>query len=362
MAARPTGDHEATLNLTLAVVASSDAPALLLESDLRVLAASMSFCVAFQIDPASAPGRLVFELGAEEWDDPRLRSLLNATLSSVVGVEAYEMDLDRPGQAPRRLVLKAQRLAEGDAGHSKVLLTVLDVTDARAAEKFKDDLLREKAVLLQEVQHRVANSLQIIASVLLQSARKVNSEETRGHLRDAHHRVMSIAAVQHHLAASRVGEVELRPYFIQLCQSIAASMIHDHEQLSLEVAADESTVMAEVSVSFGLIVTELIINALKHAFPDGRSGKVSVDYKSQGPNWALSVSDNGVGISREGQGARPGLGTSIVEALAKQLRADVRIADGHPGTVVSIVHTEVVAANVVANLEPTPAAASGFYP
>ena len=78
---------------------------------------------------------------------------------------------------------------------------MLDVTDARIAEKLKDDLLKEKAVLLQELQHRVANSLQIIASVLMQSARRVQSDEARTHLQQAHQRVMSVASLQHHLAA-----------------------------------------------------------------------------------------------------------------------------------------------------------------
>ena len=77
------------------------------------------------------------------------------------------------------------------------------------------------------MQHRVANSLQIIAGVLIQSARKVQSEETRGHLRDAHQRVMSIAAVQQHLAQSEAKDVALRPYLTQLCESLAASMISD---------------------------------------------------------------------------------------------------------------------------------------
>ena len=77
------------------------------------------------------------------------------------------------------------------------------------------------------MQHRVANSLQIIAGVLIQSARKVQSEETRGHLKDAHQRVMSIAAVQQHLAESEALDVALRPYLTQLCESLAASMISD---------------------------------------------------------------------------------------------------------------------------------------
>lgn len=76
-------------------------------------------------------------------------------------------------------MLNAQKLNYGNTDQIRLLLSVSDVTDARLAEKLKDDLLREKAILLQEVQHRVANSLQIIASILLQSARKVQSEESR---------------------------------------------------------------------------------------------------------------------------------------------------------------------------------------
>ena len=145
------------------------------------------------------------------------------------------MDLKRPGREPRRLVITAHQLDYGDAANVRLLLAVSDVTDARLAEQLKDDLLREKAILLQELQHRVANSLQIIASVLMQSARRVQSDETRGHLHDAHSRVMSVAALQQQLAASRLGDVELRAYFTELCESIGASMIRDHDKLSLTV-------------------------------------------------------------------------------------------------------------------------------
>ncbi len=76
----------------------------------------------------------------------------------------------------------------------------------RADARLKDDLVREKAILVQELQHRIANSLQIIASVLMQSARRVQSEEARGHLHNAHHRVMPIAAVQKLLSTSAGGQ------------------------------------------------------------------------------------------------------------------------------------------------------------
>ena len=115
-------------------------------------------------------------------------------------------------------------------------------------------------------------------------------------------------------------------------------MVRDHDRTSLAVSADESIATADISVSLGLIVTELVINALKHAFPDGRDGKILVDYRGPGGAWTLSVADDGVGMPGDQAEIRPGLGTSLIEALAKHLHASVRVADADPGTTVSIIH------------------------
>jgi two-component sensor histidine kinase len=335
MAAGPPLQSAVANKLALAMVAVSTAPLVLLDGELKIIAASRSFFRAFGLRPDDGPGRDLSELGHGEWAIPKLRSFLRATLTSATNLGAYHIDLKRAGHGDRQLVMEGHRLDEGDG--VSLLLTVSDVTDALIAEKLKEEMLQEKAILLQEVQHRVANSLQIIASVLMQSARKVQSEETRVHLHDAHHRVMSIAAVQRQLAESRLGEVELQPYFTQLCDSLGASMIRDHKQQSIAVSVDRSWVPADVSVSLGLIVTELVINALKHAFPGGRPGEISVAYQSRRPNWALSVGDNGVGMPKSPASAKPGLGTSIVEALARQLNARVSVAAASPGTKVSVV-------------------------
>jgi two-component sensor histidine kinase len=180
----------------------------------------------------------------------------------------------------------------------------------------------------------------------MQSARKVQSEEARSHLHEAHQRVISVASLQHQLAASKVGDVELRPYLTSLCESIGASMIRDHSQLSLDVTVDDTIANADVSVSLGLIVTELVINALKHAFPEDRSGKIGVDYHSHGPNWTLSVTDNGIGMPTDAASAKPGLGTSIVKALSAQLHGVIKVGDANPGTAVSVAHTQLA---IVAN-------------
>jgi two-component sensor histidine kinase len=332
---RPKADSR----LALAVVASSNAPLLLLDGDLDVVAASDSFCAAFQLDPASVRHRPLAALGDGEWAVPQLDSLLRATAGGHAEIDAYEMDLKREGVDDRCLVLNAHKLDHGDPATIRLLLAISDVTDARRSDKLKDDLVREKAILLQELQHRVANSLQIIASVLMQSARRVKSDETRDHLYDAHSRVMSIASLQSQLAASRLGEVELRPYFTELCRTIGASMIRDPRRIALEVSVDDSRTGADASVSLGLIVTELVINALKHAFPGNRAGRILVDYKSgEGAAWTLSVVDDGVGMPAEPFSAVPGLGTSIVGALAAQLGARVDRSAAEPGAAVFIVH------------------------
>lgn len=121
-------------------------------------------------------------------------------------------------------------------------------------------------------------------------------------------------------------------------------MIRDPALVSLTVSADDSKVNADISVSLGLIVTELVINALKHAFPGEHGGTILVDYRARGAAWTLTVRDDGVGTPHKLASAKPGLGTSIVEALAKQLHATVETAGANPGTRVSVMHEEPVGA------------------
>lgn len=326
-------------NMSIALISSSFAPLVLLKEDLTVIAASKSFCRAFDLECAGIAGKKFAELGEGEWNVRQLNSLLLATIAGKAAIDVYEMDLVRPGKGTLRLLINAHTLDYFEAESIRVVLAITDVTAQRLAEKQKDDLVREKQLLLHEIQHRVANSLQIIASVLLQSARKVQSSETREHLRDAHNRVMSIAMLQKHLSSTSIENVGLRNYFSDLCASIGASMIGDPERIKLTAQCDDSVVDPDTSVSLGLVVTELVINALKHAFL-GRNqhGSIKVDYRSDGNTWTLVVVDDGVGMPIDEEDRKPGLGTGIVEALAAQLDAVVSVADQAPGTKVSITH------------------------
>lgn len=327
-------------NMSIALISSSFSPLVLLNENLTVIAASNSFCRAFDIDCAVVTGKKLADLGEGEWKVRQLDSLLRATIAGNAAIDVYEMDLVRPGKDTLRLLINAHTLDYFEAESVRVVLAITDVTSQRLADKVRDDLVREKQLLLHEIQHRIANSLQIIASVLLRSARKVQSTETREHLRDAHNRVMSIAMLQKHLSSTAVENVVLKSYFEDLCASIGASMIGEPQRLVLTSEVDDSAVDSDTSVSLGLVVTELVINALKHAFPGGtQKGTIKVGYKSDGTAWTLVVADDGVGMPKDPEDRKPGLGTGIVEALASQLGAIVSVTDEAPGTKISIVHS-----------------------
>src|SRR5205807_85242 len=107
------------------------------------------------------------------------------------------------------------------------------------------------------------------------------SADIRQHFQEAHERVLAVAAVQEHLQPAPYGEpIAAGPYLSRLCESLAASMIPEGQSVSIRVEADAGTMSSGEAVSMGLITTELVINALKHAFPTGGSGAIIVRYES----------------------------------------------------------------------------------
>jgi two-component sensor histidine kinase len=339
-------------SLAQIVVETVREPLLVLDQTLKILVASNSFHKTFQISPQDMPNQLLFGLDNGAWDIPALHVLLERSLADQTIVEGFLVEQTFPRIGPRIFLLHARKVLDTDEGHALILLGFEDITDRRAIEQEKaelqlrtDDLLRQKEMLLAEMQHRIVNSLQIIASILMLKARAVTSSETRLHLQDAHRRVMSIAAVQQHLHSSdHLGAIEIAPYLSKLCRSLAESMIGESRASTIEVLADSGTVPSADAVSLGLMVTELVINALKYAFPDpDKEGVVKVRYEVNGTHWKLSVSDNGVGRpAGSGPPSKGGLGTTLVQALARQLDAKVEAISGPVGMSVAVTHSTFV--------------------
>jgi chemotaxis protein methyltransferase CheR len=325
--------------LAQAIVDTIREPLLVLDKDLCVVAASRSFYLTFKMVRQDVQGRAVYMLGGGQWNIPELRLLLEEILPQKAVMEGYEVRHDLSGAA-RVMLLNARTVVTEGHDDPMILLAMEDVTQARVVERAMQDLLQQKETLLQEMQHRIVNSLQIIASILLLKARTVQSEETRLHLHDAHQRVMSVAAVQQQLHATRHGEmIELGPYLSGLCEALGLSMIGENRPISLRVDVKGGHASSSDAVSIGLLVTELVINALKHAFAHDKTGsEIIVSYEVADTGWRLAISDNGSGKAAAIPGDRGGLGTSIVEALSNQLDARVTVSSSPQGTRVSITH------------------------
>ena len=335
----PLGDPKDGHILTLAIIDTIHEPLIVLDEKLRVITASHSFYEKFQVDHATSRNRLFYDLGNGEWNIPALRKLLEEVIPDQTAVEDYEVIHNFTTLGTRTMLVNAREI-HFDSGTKRMLLSIFDITEQRVIEAQVQKLIEQKNSLLDEMRHRIANSLQLIASILLLKADGVASEEARAHLEDAHERIMSIATVQRQLDPAGVdGQIEVRQYLTLLCESLAKSMIGGRKPITLLVQAGPGSVTSEDAISFGLLTTELVINALKYAFPSGE-GQVTVTYNSQGRDWTLSISDNGVGYIKEQVKPR-GLGTSIVASIANQLNASLVRETSPRGTTITLTHSSI---------------------
>jgi chemotaxis protein methyltransferase CheR len=332
--------------LALAIVDTLPEPFVVLDDELQLLAGSRCFYEVYGEDPASAHGRSMFELSGGQWDIPGLRQLLAAVVDDRTAIDSFEFERNFAKLGKRTLHLNALPIRDESGSGRMVLVAIKDITERRAAEQEKqlllehtEELLEQQKTLLREMRHRIANSLQIIASILLLKAGAVSSEETKSELRAAHQRVMSVAAVQGHLQASDgIEQIEMGPYLAKLSSGLASSMVDPRQNIDITVTSDRGVLPTSHAVSIGLIVTELIINAVKYAFPEGRSSdRIRVTFEMAKSDWKLTVADNGTGRRQETEsGTSTGLGTALVAALAKQLKAQVSETSSSEGLVVAV--------------------------
>ena len=206
----------------------------------------------------------------------------------------------------------------------------------RARDRF-ETLAAERAVLLQEVNHRVGNSLQLIAAMLQMQSQASPGQEVKTALLDAATRVMAVAQVHRRLYTSEdVKTVAIDQYLNALIEDLRNSTKDDaFAQLSL--AADPVETDPDRAVAIGVIVNELVINALKYAYPMGKGPiRVGLKARDEGGNAVISVEDDGVGFADSAPVGSTGLGQRIVKAMADKLGARISHDSLHRGTRIEI--------------------------
>ena len=322
--------------LTRAIVDTIHEPFLVLDTDLRVIVASRSFYKKFHMEKADVQGKLLYDLAGGTYNIPALRHFLQNIIPEHAVLKEYKLVHTFAPIGELTLLLSAREVEYENSTRKHLLLTMGDVTGQEMLEQEKEKLSRQKDLMITEMKHRMANSLQLIASILILKSESVESPEVRGHLQDAHERILSIANVEKYLdATSLTEEVEVGPYLTSLCESLARSMISPTRNITLSVIAPGGMTTAGSGISLGLITAELVINCLRHGFPTGRGGSIVVSYLIEPHGWCLSVVDDGVGMAADAS-TKKGLGTTIVRSLAEQLGAVVEVVSSVSGTSVFI--------------------------
>ena len=204
----------------------------------------------------------------------------------------------------------------------------------RRAQEHVTESLREKEVLLREIHHRVKNNFQIVISLLNLQSGSMKASPAQQVLRDSQDRVRSMALVHERLYnTAGLARIEVEPYVRSLVGGLVASHGAVAEKIHLRLHVDDVSLGMEAAVPCGLILNELVSNALKHAFPDGRGGEIAVElHKAEAGGFILRVSDDGVGFP-PGLDHRQtdSLGLQLVTTLVTQLDGTIEKRPG-PGT------------------------------
>src|SRR5581483_4784890 len=192
-------------------------------------------------------------------------------------------------------------------------------------------LAAEREVLLREVNHRVGNSLQIIASLLHLQASSSPQEEVKAALTNAMGRVAAVAQVHRRLYTSHdLKNVLLNQYLDALLDDLRRSAEGDRMS-RLTLQAETIEIDPDRAVAIGVIVNELVMNAVKYAYPDG-AGPIHVELRGDGGDVTLSITDDGVGLNGKSDPRSTGMGQRIVSAMATKLEATVERDPNHTGT------------------------------
>jgi len=304
-----------------------------LDPELRFVRVNRAYAVADNKEPADFVGKGHFELYPHE-ENERLFQRVRE------GGEAYSV-LAKPfeyASNPERGVthwdwtLTPVKDAGGDV--TGLVLAVRDVTARikaiealHTSERRIAEQLEEKEALLREVHHRVKNNLQVVSSLLYLQSNRVDDPEIARLFRESRDRVVAMSAVHETLyGGDDLAHVNFRSYLDRLSRSVLAAYHSEDRQIELEIQVDEPQLGLSQAVPCGLIVTELLTNALKHAFVGRdrgvlRVGLTAVDEATR----CLRVSDDGVGMDEAAIASPETLGLSLVQALGEQIQARIEL-------------------------------------
>ena len=241
---------------------------------------------------------------------------------------SYETVLTTKHGEEKHAIVSSEPVFAADGAFKGSFMVITDITERKHMEERLKGSLQEKEVLLKEIHHRVKNNLQIISSLLQLQSFHLEDKSPAGVLEDLESRIRAIAAVHEKLYQSEsLMKIDVNEYVQELAEHLFYSYGPSTGGIGLIVDIKDISCGIDTAVPLGLIVSELVSNSLKHAFPDGRRGSITISLSSVlGDEFELTVSDNGVGMALElSEVGSETLGLSLVKSLADQLHADIQL-------------------------------------
>jgi PAS domain S-box-containing protein len=308
---------------------------LVLDPDLTIRFANRSSCDTFAVTLEDAVDRKLHELGNGQWDIPELRITLETIIAGGKSIEAFEVDRSFPSIGRRVMALNARKVYR-TGNRIQILLAIEDVTERVRLEREHAIAGERIGLLLQELTHRVKNSLQIIAAMVSIEARCHKSGEGKAALERVSHRISALGQLYSQLSkANTVEAVDAATYLDELCRDLIASVHREGgTSIALETDIESEPLPTDRAITIGLMVNELVTNAVKYGFPGDTKGTVLVTLKRAAGELRLTVADNGQGI--DPRRADSGLGGRLVEGFAQQLGGQLKRESGNKGTTVSL--------------------------
>jgi PAS domain S-box-containing protein len=246
--------------------------------------------------------------------------------------QAREQRLRTKSQQLLPVWFTASHLNDPDGQLQGYVCVATDISDRKVAEERLRTSLREKEVLLKEVHHRVKNNLQIISSLLNLQAQATAATEAARALRESQSRIHSMSLIHEQLYRSdNLASIDFAEYVRELTAHVSRSVGAATRNVSVHVEVESAPLPIELAVPCGMIVNELVTNAMEHAFPDGRDGEIRIGFRSDGRRRELTVCDNGVGLTPlDDRRSSASLGLKVVHALAEQIggKLDLRHRGG----------------------------------
>jgi len=292
--------------------------------------------VMLLIDPASGeiydsnPAAVLFY----GWTREEIREMRISEINTL-SIEEIKSEMSLAIQLKRNHFHFKHRLADGSIrdvevysgpivvkGKNLLYSIVYDITERLIAEDKIKSLLAEKEIIVKEVHHRVKNNLNTICSFLNLQSSKSTNPETHEALSEACGRVRSMGILYERLSFSEYdGKMRVNEYFPALIRNITEAF-RLGEEIVIESVFDESEIKTKTMFSLGIIVTELVSNSIKYAFPDKKNGKITIRINSDNEVFHLLVSDDGCGIDETNNVS--GLGMRLVEMLVQQMGAKMK--------------------------------------